>query len=73
MKFFDYDLDQLYGQAKAKAHAEAAFTYEEWKTVVDDLLQQHIEFGEVSEDNIELIRQQLWNRWSEFEQGISGK
>ena len=67
MAFIDYNIDELYKEVREKAEAEGAYEHEAWKDLVDDVIAEHAEFGELGEDEMMEIKEQLVGRFGDFE------
>lgn len=70
MEFLETDYDTIYREVKARALAEGAFTLEAWKTVVNDVVKGHVEFGEVGVEGEQNLRDVLLDRFEEFKSEI---
>lgn len=71
MELLSYDVDELYQEVKKRALDEGAFTAEEWSDMVDQVLQDMAEFGEVHDDDeLSAVKEQLKGRFAEFEREI---
>ena len=68
MKFIDYDAEELYREVRAKAEAEGALDHESWKGGVEDVLAGHAEFGEIEEQEMIELRENLVSRFADFEE-----
>ena len=73
MEFLEYDLNELYEAVKEKAQAEAAFTHEAWKSMVDAVLEERAEFGEIHDEDLEEVREGLVGRFADFEAEMPNK
>ena len=72
MENLTFDLDELYQAAKERALAEGAFTPEEWSDVIDMVIQDREEFGEVHEDEeLSAVKEQLKARFDEYKAEIA--
>ncbi len=67
MEFLNYDIEQLYQEVRTKAEAEGAYEAASWKDMVDAVIQDHTEFGELDEDELEEIREKLIGKFADFE------
>jgi hypothetical protein len=67
MEIFDYDLDDVYQDVKEKALAEGAFSHEAWKSMVDAVLADRNEFGEIHDEDLQEIKELLIGRFADFE------
>lgn len=71
MENLTFDIDELYGAAKERALAEGAFTHEEWSDVVDAVIQDREDVGEVHDDEeLSAVKEQLKARFEEFKEEI---
>ena len=67
MENLTFDIDELYQAAKERAVAEGAYTQEEWSDVIDMVIQDREEFGEVHDDEeLSAVKEQLKGRFQEF-------
>ncbi len=49
-----------------KAKAEGAWSKASWKSVVDATLEDRAEFGEIHDEDLEQVREDLMNRFQDF-------
>lgn len=70
MENLEEQFEKIFTEVKKRAEAEAAYTLEAWKTIVDDVLESHEEFGEVSEENDQNMKDILIDRYSEFKSSL---
>ena len=67
MENLDYDIEGLFQEAKERAVAEGSYTHESWREIVDDLLQVRAETGEISDEDVEDLKEKLVGRFGELE------
>lgn len=71
MQFTAYDPETLYQEVRKRALAEGAFSQEAYYEIVEDVINRHLEFSEIHDDDeYEEIKEVLRGRWSEFEAEI---
>ena len=70
MEFLEESQQKLFEELKERALKEGAYTHDEWKSVVDEVVQEHEEFGELDDEGIENLKSTLNGRYSEFENEI---
>ena len=71
MEFLTFDIEELYQAVKERALAEGAFTPEAWSDMIDAVLQDREEFGEVHDDEeLSAVKEDLKSRFSAFENEI---
>lgn len=71
MELLSYDIDELYQQARDKALAEGAFSPEEWSDVIDLVLQEREQLGEIHDDDeISAVKEQLRGKYEDFKSEI---
>ena len=63
MAFIDYDVEELFAEVREKAEAEGVTDREGWKDIIDDVLTVHAEFGELDEDELMELKEQLVARF----------
>jgi hypothetical protein len=73
MEFLESDLNELYETVKAQAAEEGAYTLEAWKSIVEAVLQDRAEFGEIHDEDMEEIREGLVGRFADFEAELPNK
>lgn len=66
MEFLEEQYERIYNQVKGRAHAEGAYTLEAWKTIVDDIVDGHEEFGEVDKEGTQNLKDIVYHRFEEF-------
>ncbi len=67
MENLTFDIDELYRDAKERAVAEGVATQEEWSDIIDMVIQDREEFGEVHEDEeLSAVKEQLKARFDEY-------
>jgi len=70
MQFLEEEYDRIYNQVKGRARAEGAYTHDAWRTIVDDVVDTHEEFGEVNEEGLQNLKDILNERFEEFKGGL---
>ena len=62
-----FEPDEIYKEVRERAEAEGAYTHEEWKAIVEAVIQDKTEFAEVDDEDLEELRENLVNRFNDFE------
>ncbi len=71
MENLTFDLEELYQAVKERALAEAAYEPEAWSSMIDAVLEDRQEFGEVHDDEeLSAVKEQLKERYPEFKSEI---
>lgn len=70
MEFLEEQYDKIYREVKGRARGEGAYTLDAWKTIVDDVVAGHDEFGELNEEGEQNLKDILIDRFEEFRSGI---
>lgn len=70
MEFPEVEYDKIYREVKGRAHHEGAYTLDAWKTIVDDIVEGHEEFGEIREEGEQNLKDILIDRFEEFRSEI---
>lgn len=71
MENITFDPEELFEAAKERALAEGAFTHEEWSDIVDTVIQDREEFGEVHDDEeLSAVKEVLKSRFEDFKREI---
>lgn len=71
VKYLAYDPETLYQEVKKQALAEGAYSEEAYYEAVEDVMNRHMEFGEIHDDDeYEEVKEVLRGRWHEFEEEI---
>jgi len=70
MEFLEVQQEDIYREVQARALAEGAYTSDAWRTIVDDVVDGHEEFGEVDEDGVRNLKDILMDRFEDFRKGI---
>ena len=70
MEFLEERYDKLYREVKGRAHDEGAYTLDAWKTIIDDIVDGHEEFGEIAEEGEQNLKDILVGRFEEFKSEI---
>ena len=69
--FTAFNPEQLYNEVRAKAEQEGAYSEEQWDDMVEQVLEEKKPFGELHDDeDWDLLREELQNRWDEFRNEI---
>src|SRR5690242_7011405 len=67
MDFITFDPEEVYQAVRERALAEGAFTLEAWEDMIDAVLQDKEEFGEVHKDeDLSAVKEDLKARFEEF-------
>lgn len=65
------DIEEMFFQLRDKAEVEGAYTQSEWDGLVDELMEERIERGELGEeDDLEGLKDTLKARFEQFEESI---
>lgn len=73
MEFLTFDLEEVYQAVKERALSEGAYTPEAWSTLIDAVLQDREEFGEVHDDEeLSAVKEQIKEMFGEFKSEIPG-
>lgn len=71
MENIDLSIEDLYYECRERADSEGAMSQEEWDSVVDDLLEEKREAGELhDDDDVTAIREALQSRFEETEESV---
>ncbi len=71
MENIDLNIETLYGEVKERAEAEGAASREEWNDLVQEVLDEKREFGEIHDDeDVSELREVLQARYEDFESGV---
>jgi hypothetical protein len=71
MENLTFDPEELFEAAKERALAEGAFTHEESSDIVDMVIQDREEFGEVHDDEeLSAVKEVLKSRFEDFKREI---
>lgn len=67
-----FDLNQVFHDVLARMQEEGVFEHEAYIDMVDEVLEEKIELGELSiDDDIEIFKEQLRARWPDAEASFS--
>ena len=73
VEFISYNLEDLYEELVERAREAGVNAEEAWNELVEEVLDEHINWGEVDiDDDITGIREALQERWKEFSKGLQG-
>jgi hypothetical protein len=68
MENLQLDFEELYSEVKRRAGDEGAYSQEAWNSVVDTVISEKLDYGEVDEDvDVEGLREALESRYQDFE------
>ena len=71
MQNIDHDIEELYKEVSERAQTEGAYSREEWDQLVETLLEEKREFGEIHDDEgIVEMREVLRARFEDFSSGV---
>jgi hypothetical protein len=71
MENITLNLEDVYEEIKERAFADGAFSREEWRDLVDEVLDAKREFGETHDDvDWDEMREALIARFDEFQEEI---
>lgn len=71
MEFLTFDIEEVYQAAKERALDEGAFTPEAWSDVVDQVISDRADTGEVHDDEeLSAVKEDLKARFEEFAKEI---
>jgi hypothetical protein len=70
MEFLEVEHNKIFNEVKLRAHTEGAYTLEAWKTIVDDVIDGHEEFGEIKDVDEQNLKDILLDRFEEFKSEI---
>lgn len=70
MEYLEEQYDRIYREVKGRAHGEGAYTLDAWRTVIDDIVDGHEEFGELDEEGEQNLKDILMDRFEEFKTEI---
>ena len=67
-----FDLNQVFHDVIARIQEEGAFDHDEFNDMVEEVLEEKIELGELSDDDdIDIFKEQLRARWPDAEASFS--
>lgn len=67
-----FDLNQVFHDIIARMQEEGAFDHEAYDDLVEEVLEEKIELGELSvDDDIDIFKEQLRGRWPDAEASFS--
>lgn len=70
--FHQYNLEDLHQEVIERAQENGVTDEEGWKEMVEIILDEHINWGEVDiDDDVEGMRETLQEKWKKFEEGLN--
>lgn len=72
VEFLQYNLEDLYEEVVERAQEQGIADEEGWKEMVEEILDEHINWGEVDiDDDVAGMREALQEKWKKFEEGLN--
>ncbi len=73
VEFLSYNPEDLHEEVVLRAREQGVATQEAWNETVEQILDEHANWGEMDiDDDLTGIREALQARWEEFEKGLQG-
>jgi acetyl-CoA carboxylase alpha subunit len=74
VEFLSYSVDGLSEEVVERARESGVNSKEAWDELVDEIIDEHINWGEVDvDDDVNAIKEALEDRWKSFEEELLGK
>ena len=71
VQFLSYNVQDLYSELVERASGQGVTTQAEWNELVEALLSEHADWGEVDiDDDITSMREALQARWEDFDRSL---
>ena len=73
VEFLSYNVEDLHTEVVERARETGVASQEAWNELVEEILDEHLNWGEVDvDDDVTGLREALQSRWEAFERGLQG-
>jgi choline kinase len=73
VEMLSYNIEDLFEEVSERARETGVTTEEAWNELVEEVIDEHINWGEMDiDDDVTAIREALQSKWEEFNRGLHG-